>query len=140
MACTDSYNVSSKLDSTSSNNFAIITSITITTTMPNITEKANETTFQFYVKGLYLKDCQKRILNYLADINAPILPYFKTINCACYGLCASPLAPNPDAYAMYLSYKNIQDQIQLQNNLKQYSPFVAITIAIFFVGITGKKQ
>ena len=114
--------------------------VSLATTLPisesKINGSNNGTSFQVYVNGLYLSECYRRIQIYLASNKGAVIPV-ADINCACYGICVPPLAPNPAAYAQYLAWKDTQQQIKIINSLRDNATFLALTILNVVVGITG---
>ena len=103
------------------------------------TQSNSQASFQLYVNGSYLSDCENRIRNYKASNKNAVIST-NDIYCACYGICQPPLAPNPVAYAFYMAWKIETDRIRLTNSLRDNAPFLAVNVVIFLIGITGTSQ
>ena len=97
------------------------------------TEKS---TFTYYVNGLYGSNCTMRIVVYVLANNVPFsLP---DLNCACYGECVPPLAPNPAAAFWFQSQLAVISSTMVSNYIQQDIVLIIITGVIVLCGTIGK--
>ena len=107
------------------------------TTDPNA--NANTTVFQLFIPGLYGKECLNRYQIYVPNY-MDVLSLALDAVCGCFGVCSPPRAPNPEAYAYFMKNLPQQGNTQIVQNLRDFAPFIAITIIIVLVGLTGEKH
>ena len=93
--------------------------------------------FSYYVDGLYGNDCIARIAKYVLANNLPVS--FADVNCACYGDCQPPRAPNPGAAAWYQASQRDKNNVTsvltyFQNN----AVYIVIIGLVVMLGLVGK--
>ncbi len=131
--------MTSQIDLNTSVTASLATKVTkdLLTTTPN--SNANATVFQLFIPGLYGKECLNRYQIYVPNY-MEVLSLALDAACGCFGMCSPPRAPNPEAYAYFMNNLPQQGNTQIMQNLRQFAPFLAITILIVFVGLTGEKD
>ena len=139
LTSTDVITMTSSMTSITSINNTLAPNILGISLSSTVQTSSNVTAFKIYLPGLYGLECRNRIYNFINSNNITTIT-LKDVNCACWGICEPPRAPNPDAWTYYLAWKANTLQVQQAQYLRDYAPFLAITIVIVIVGLTGSNK
>ena len=108
----------------------------LTTYQPSVAT-SEQIFFNYYVDGLYGKDCIARIANYVTANKLKVS--FVDLNCACLGSCEPPLAPNPGALAWYQAQLlGLNNPTSVLTYFQTYTVFIVITSLIVTLGLVGQ--
>ena len=93
--------------------------------------------FNYYVDGLYGKDCIARILKYVNVNNLQVS--LADVSCACLGECEPPLAPNPKAAAWFQASQQASiNPTSVSTYFQTNAVFIVITGLVVILGLVGQ--